>query len=147
MPAILIDTNILLYLFDQRDPNRQEQAARLLQKLEENDWGRLSVQCLAEFFNVTTRRLSPTLPLAEAVQHVERWMRTFPILPLTGNIVLEAARGVRDHHLVYYDAQLWASARFNQIPFLFSEDFQDGRSLEGVRFVNPFASDFNLNEW
>ena len=29
----------------------------------------------------------------------------------------------------------------------FSEDFQDGQVLEGVRFVNPFSGTFDLEEW
>jgi len=49
--------------------------------------------------------------------------------------------------LAYYDAQIWAAARLNQIPVVFSEDFNSGSTLEGVQFVNPFASDFVLETW
>jgi len=69
------------------------------------------------------------------------------VLPLTEQVALEATRGVRDHHLSYYDAQIWAAARLNQIPVIFSEDFQDGVMLEGIRFVNPFAPRFDLERW
>jgi predicted nucleic acid-binding protein len=62
-------------------------------------------------------------------------------------IILEAVRGVRDHTLAYYDAQIWASARLNQIPVVFSEDFQDGLTLEGVRFINPFGDGFSIEDW
>lgn len=62
-------------------------------------------------------------------------------------IVLEAARGARDHGLAYYDAQIWASARLNQVPTIFSEDFTDGQVLEGVRFINPFSTNFRLEDW
>ncbi len=37
-----------------------------------------------------------------------------------------------------------AAARLNQIPIVFSEDFQDGQTLEDVRFVNPFAGMFDV---
>ena len=47
----------------------------------------------------------------------------------------------------YYDAQLWATARLNQVPIIFSEDFAAGSVVEGVRFVNPFAEGFALNSW
>lgn len=66
---------------------------------------------------------------------------------LTPLIVLEAARGVRDHGLSYFDAQLWATARLNQVPLLLSEDFQDGCLLEGVRFLNPLVAGFDLAAW
>jgi predicted nucleic acid-binding protein len=55
--------------------------------------------------------------------------------------------GVRDHQLSYYGAQIWASARLNQVPVICGEDFQDGQILEGVRFVNPFADEFVIDEW
>ena len=46
-----------------------------------------------------------------------------------------------------YDAQIWAVAKLNQAPVVFSEDFSDGQVIEGVRFVNPFARDFQVEEW
>lgn len=58
--------------------------------------------------------------------------------------MLEAARGFRQHRLSYYDAQIWATARLNQVPTVFTEDFQDGQRLEGVRFVNPLVAGFEL---
>ena len=67
-----------------------------------------------------------------------------PVLSVTGPVVIEAARGVRDHRMSYWDAQIWATARLNQVDVVLSEDFQEGRLLEGVRFVNPFAPSFDV---
>ena len=63
---------------------------------------------------------------------------------MTGAIVLEAIRGVHTYRMPYWDAQIWALAHLNQIPVVLSEDFGDGVSIEGVRFVNPFSAGFNL---
>lgn len=147
MAQVLIDSNVLVYTFDQNEPRKQEQAVRVLGQLSASGNGLLSVQCLAEFASVSLRRLRPPLSAAEAADHIERFAQTFHILNLTAPIVIEAARGVRDHKLSYYDAQLWATARLNQIPTLFSEDFASNTSLAGVRFVNPFAEDFDLAAW
>lgn len=147
MTRILIDTNVLVYLFDTSDQPRQDQAVSILRHLEKTKQGQLSAQCLAEFFAATTRGNQPILPRADAFLHVQRWMNVYPVVPLTDSIVLEAARGSRDYNLAYYDAQIWAAARLNQISVIFSEDFQDGQILEGVRFVNPFASQFTLDRW
>jgi len=140
-----LDTNVLVYAFDLRDPERQLPAKDLLRRVEKEGVGRLSVQCLGEFFRVATLKLH--LSPAEMYTQVELWRDAFPVLDLTPQIVLEAARGVRDHGLAYYDAQIWAAARLNQIPVVFSEDFQDGRTLEGVRFANPFAEAFDIEAW
>jgi hypothetical protein len=32
-------------------------------------------------------------------------------------------------------------------PGFFSEDFQDGQVLEGVRFATPFAGTFDVESW
>ena len=147
MPPILIDTNVPVYLFDQDELEKQERAIRVLRQLEITGTGRLSVQSLAEFFSTATRKLLPPLTPAEAFVQVERFSLAYHTLELTPHIVLEAARGVRDHQLSYYDAQIWATARLNQIPIIFSEDFSPGITLEGVRFVNPFAADFVVEAW
>jgi predicted nucleic acid-binding protein len=147
MPPILIDTNILIYASDPGNPARQDQALNLLKHLEITRSGRLSVQCLAEFIHVSTRSLQAIYTQAEALEQVERLAQAFPIFDITLLVVLEAARGARDYRLAYYDAQIWASARLNQISLIFSEDFSDGQILEGVRFVNPFTAGFVLENW
>jgi predicted nucleic acid-binding protein len=147
MPFALVDTNILLYVFDPRDEMRQNQAIALLDRLEVSSAGCLSAQCLAEFMNVASKEHFSYIKPREAVQYARYWAQVFPVFDLTPMVVLEAARGVQDHQLSYYDAQIWAAARLNQAPLVFSEDFQDGAVLEGVRFVNPFSTDFDLTRW
>jgi predicted nucleic acid-binding protein len=147
MALILLDTNVIVYACDPGEPTKRDQAAQVLRFLEQAGNGRLSVQGLSEFVSATTRRLRPPLTAAEATQQVERLMLSFTVFDLTPMVVLEALRGVRDHHLAYYDAQVWATARLNQVPVIFSEDFNPNATLEGVRFVNPFAPDFVLENW
>ena len=77
---------------------------------------------------------------------VYRGVRT-PACALLPQVVLESARGVSDHLLPYYDAQIWAVARLNHISVVFGEDFNSGSTLEGVRFVDPFAAGFRNEDW
>ena len=147
MPPILIDTNILIYLYDFHDPRKQARSREVLDALGVSGFGRLSVQSLSEFLSIATRKLAPPLPPGDAIKQVESFLRLWPVFDLTPLIVLEAGRGLREHQLSYYDAQIWASARLNQVQVVFSEDFSDGSILEGVRFANPFAEEFVLAEW
>jgi predicted nucleic acid-binding protein len=59
-------------------------------------------------------------------------------------VVLEALRGVREHLLSYYEAQIWAVARLGQVAVILSEDFNAGTVLDGVSFTNPLEPDFDL---
>ena len=53
-------------------------------------------------------------------------------------------RGVLRYRLSYWDSLIWAAANMNDIPCVLSEDFSDGRRIEGVVFLNPFADGFAL---
>lgn len=138
----LIDTNVLIYPFDGRDPVKQVRARQVLSDLNRHKTGFLSSQGLSEFANVMLRKLN--LPPPQVYRLVDYYEQTFPVLPLTGVVVLEAARGVRDHSFAYYDAQIWASAKLNQLPSVLSEDFSPGSSVEGVNFSNPLDPSFNM---
>lgn len=147
MALILIDTNLLIYLHEQNEPAKQKQARFVLDKLQGVGAGRLSVQSLSEFANIAPKKLSPAVSISDVVEIVRAFASVFPICYVTPNIVADAARGVRDYQMAFYDAQIWACAKFNQLPIVFSEAFQDGQVLEGVRFVNPFGEKFVLEKW
>ena len=106
--------------------------------LQERASGCISVQSLAEFFSATTRGREPLLSVANACTRQSELARMWRVLDLTPAIALEAAAGVRDHRMSYWDAQIWATARLNQLPFVLSEDFQDGMVLGEVRVMDPF---------
>ena len=144
MTSILVDTNVLVYAYDPRDAAKNTRAQHLLQELRQSRRGILSVQTLAEFMRATQKL---AIPPRTAMQYVQAFASSWPVLNLTPPVVLEAARGVSDHVLSYYDAQIWAVARLNQIGVVFSEDFNNGSTLEGVRFVNPFAEEFAVEQW
>jgi len=41
----------------------------------------------------------------------------------------------------FRDAQVWATAKLNQIPVVLSQGFASGSVIEGVQFENPFAGE------
>ena len=127
MARYLLDTNVLVYGFDEAEPEKQARALDVVAR-------------------VATGRLRPPLPADGVFRHVGLYERAFPVVALTPAVVLEAVRGLRDHAFSYYDAQIWAAARLNQIPVVLSEDFASGSTVEGVTFVDPFDPDFDANE-
>ena len=144
---IIVDTNILLYAYDRGQPVKQRRALEVLDHLALQRMGVLTSQVLAEFFVNTIKKLQQPLSIEEAYHCIENYLLSWEILDITGAIVLEAARGVRTYRMTYWDAQIWSSARMNQIPVVFTEDFGPRRIIEGVRFVNPFRADFEMEAW
>jgi predicted nucleic acid-binding protein len=141
---MLLDTNVLVYATDPTVAEKQRRSVETMDRVVQRGVGCLSTQVVGEFFRVATEKLSKPLSPAEAHRQVSRFIEAWPVLSVTSLIVLEATRGVRDFGLPYWDAQLWATARLNQIGLVLSEDFQDRRLIDGVRFLNPFAPSFDL---
>ncbi len=135
--SYLLDTNLLLYPLDVRNPWKQARAKAILRHLARKGNAALPVQALSEFASVALRKLEPPLSPEEAARQVERLILAFPVFPLTPPVVLEALRGVEAYNLAFYDAQIWAIARLQGIPVVLSEDFPTGAVLESVRFLNP----------
>ncbi len=147
MNRILVDTNVLVYAYDPEGEEKQELALKILDELAVVRRGVLTAQVLAEFAVVALRKLAAILPPDRIATSLQRYLRSWPVLDITGLIILEAVRGVKEHKMPYYDAQIWASARLNQIPAVLSEDFASGSTVEGVAFINPFDKDFKLDDW
>ena len=95
------------------------------------------LQSLCEFFNVVTRKIGIGAPAASAF--VEAWQAVIPVEPATLGDLADARRAVAEHGLSFWDAMLWATVRRIGVRLLLSEDFQDGRTIEGVRIVDPFV--------
>jgi predicted nucleic acid-binding protein len=62
------------------------------------------------------------------------------VLPLTPAVTFRALDAVPRHGLSFWDALIWAAAKENGISVIHTEDFQDGRDIEGVQFRNPFVA-------
>jgi len=142
--AALVDANILVYTMDDSEPAKLERSLRLLDDLRSRRIGALSTQTLAEFFAVVTRRIRNPLPAEDALTQLTSFASAFPVYDITLPIVLEAARGATQHQMSYWDAQIWATAKLNQVPCVLTENMQGHQTLEGVRFLNPLARDFDL---
>ena len=148
MARYLLDTNVLVYSVDGNEPEKQARALDVLARVGRpspaGPTGGLPAQALAEFSRVAMGRLKPPVPADDVYRQIDLYERTFPVHPLTPAVVLEAVRGVRDHQFAYYDAQIWAVAKLNQVSVVLSEDFASGSTVEGVTFVDPFAEGFDV---
>jgi predicted nucleic acid-binding protein len=141
----LIDTNVLVYPHDVSEPTKAARAADLLRRARVAGTAALPAQVLAELASVLLKKMKPRLSPEAVEARIDGYEQAFPVLPLTGAIVREAVRGVREHKFSYYDAQLWAAARLAQIPMILSEDFNTGSRIEGVLFLDPFDPAFEVH--
>jgi predicted nucleic acid-binding protein len=142
MAAIsLIDTNVLVYRFDFRFPEKQAIATRLLREGLKTDSVRIPHQAVLEFMAVVTRVKTGSrslLSLAEATRETEELLDQFRILYPDAAVARTALRATAAYQLSWFDAHLWAYAECHGLAELVSEDFEHGRLYGSVRARNPF---------
>lgn len=140
MPA-LVDTNVLVYRYDPRFPEKQAIATDLLRRGIAEDRVRLPHQAVVEFVAVVTRPLDDGRPLLspdEARREAEEILAEFVVLYPTRGLLRTAIRGWAVYGLGWFDAHLWAYAEEYDLPELLSEDFQHDRLYGTVRAIDPF---------
>lgn len=137
----LVDTNILVYRFDPRFPDKQDIATALLRRGLVEDQVRIPHQAVVEFMAAVTRPLDggePLLAPDDARREAEELLAQFVILYPTELLLRTAIRGWAAYQLGWFDAHLWAYAETYGLPELISEDFQHDRLYGTVRAINPF---------
>ena len=140
--AALVDSNILVYCFDDRFPDKQQAARRLMRAGLETGALRLSHQSLLEFVAATTRRARAEAPLlsnTDAWHEMQNFMSIYPVLYPTEAILRAAVQAAALHRLTWFDAHVWAYADVFGLDEILSEDFQHGRQYGRIRATNPFA--------
>ena len=130
------DTNILFYAIEY-STDRKHALARRLVGLANPKQVPVLLQTLGELCNSFTKRRRDLLPQAE--EFVQSATELFEIVAADSADLLEALHAHQHHGLPYWDAVLWATTRRLECSLFLTEDLQDGRTLGGVTFRNPFT--------
>lgn len=101
--TLFVDTAVLVYAYDRAEPVKQRRGVEVLGRLAELGAGAISTQVLAELFVSLTRSLKAPLTPDEAYGRLRHYLRAWRVLPVTGLISLEAARGVCEHKMSFWD--------------------------------------------
>jgi predicted nucleic acid-binding protein len=134
-----LDTNIFVYSFDATAPTKARKATRLVREAVDTGKGIVSYQVVQEFFNVAFRRFAQPMSVAEAEQYLITVFRPLLAIHSSPALYVEALRIAGKHRLAWYDSIVVASALEGHCDTLYSEDFQHGLEIEGLRIENPFV--------
>jgi predicted nucleic acid-binding protein len=132
---VFVDSNILLYAEDVRDPPRRLIAATVLNELWASGTGVLSTQVLQEFYNVATRKLqiSPATARRIVAEYAE-----WPVVESTAQLIVSASILHERYRFSFWDAMVVEAALISGAMTLLSEDLQDGRRIGSLTIRNPF---------
>jgi len=131
-----LDTNILIYLFDETAPEKRQTATLLVERSLAGGSGCISWQVVQEALNVMTRKLCATPEDAQRFldEVMQPLWRIYPSASLyRGALDLQSR-----YRFSLYDSLIVASALEARCTTLFSEDLQHGQSIASLTILDPF---------
>jgi predicted nucleic acid-binding protein len=127
-----LDTNVIVYAFS-RDEDRAEAARSIVAR-----GGIVSVQVLNEFADVARRKLRfEWASVRAALDELDSLLD--PPLGLSPELHRDAVDLAERHGFRIYDSLILSAAKRAGCRLVYSEDMQDGRTVDGVLIRNPFA--------
>jgi predicted nucleic acid-binding protein len=136
--SAFVDTNVVVYAFDDDEPVKQEQAREVLAGSGDQVLV-LSTQVLAEFYVTVTRKLARPLDSATARQAVAH-LSDLPVVSTDADLVLAAIEVSRRHQLSLWDGLILQAAATADCNVVLTEDLSHGSVIGGVTVVNPFRA-------
>ncbi|HET6881496.1 MAG TPA: PIN domain-containing protein [Pirellulales bacterium] len=140
----LLDTGILLRMFDASDPHRSEILDSLKLMLRHKYQPAIAIQNAVEFWNVMTRPASARggygLSVAMTEQRLAHLERRFEVLAETAAVFAEWKRLAAAHRVVgkaAHDARLVAQMLVSKVPLMLTLNTNDFRRYRGITAVTP----------
>lgn len=129
-----VDTNILLYVNDPRDPTKQGIASSLVSRLTD---GVLLWQVACEYL-AAIRKLEPLgYDRTQAYQYIRDLQQVwYTVLP-TWSIIERAEKLMNHFSLSHWDSMIITACLEANVQTLYTEDFGYS-NIDGLEIVNPF---------
>jgi predicted nucleic acid-binding protein len=133
-----VDTNVLVYAYDNQDAQKQQQAKTVLRQLWREQTGCISIQVLQEFYVTTTRKLAQPLSIVEASQIISD-LGLWRIHQPQVEDILSAVQIQQRHQLSFWDSMIIRSANQLGCNVIWTEDLNEDQIVEGCLIKSPFS--------
>jgi len=129
-----VDTNIIIYANDGRDPAKQARARDVVAELMRNGHGVISTQVLQEYASVAISKLGQS---EEVVLRQLTLLETLETIRQSSQMIRRSVELKKTYQINFWDACIVANAEAAGCTTLYSEDLSTGQFYSGIRVVNP----------
>lgn len=132
-----LDTNILIYAFDQKFEAKRERSIQL--SSPDEPW-MINWQVVQEFCSVARHRFAIPLDPDFLGDYLELFLLPHCKVMPSAPIYQKALRIQQETQYRFYDCLIVAAALESGASILYSEDLQHNRAIGHLRIVNPFLT-------
>ncbi len=133
-----LDTNIFIYTFDNKEPEKQQKSQQLIQETLRTRKGIISYQIIQEFVNASLQKFSVSMEPEHCKSYIDNFL--YPLCEIfpSSELFKEAIDIKRETGLSYFDSLIVISAIKGNCKILYTEDMNDGQVIRGIKISNPF---------
>ena len=135
-----LDTNILIYSFDDSAPAKRDIAQRLIATALRQGCGAVSWQVVQEFLNVARHKWEEPMSAGDAGEYLSGTLEPLCSVFPSANLWRTALSLQAQSQYRFYDSLIVAAALQSGSKILYSEDLQAGRYFGDLEIQNPFAA-------
>jgi predicted nucleic acid-binding protein len=139
MRGDFLDSNVLLYLFDDTDSRKRRIAERLVETALREGTGWISFQVVQEVLNVLTRGFNPPADSADARRLLDDVLSPLWRVMPNGALYHQALEVRERYSYSFYDSLIVAAALESACERLYSEDLQNGQRIGDLTISDPFS--------
>jgi predicted nucleic acid-binding protein len=133
---VFLDTNLIVYANDARDPAKQARAIDLITTAMREGTGVVSTQVMQEYAVVAQGRLHQE---PDATVRQLLLLETLEVVQITPALIRRALELQWRYRVDFWDASILAAAEHAGCTVLLSEDLNPGQLYATVRVNNPFG--------
>jgi predicted nucleic acid-binding protein len=132
-----VDTNVLIYAHDRRDPRKQVLAVSLIQSQAD---GALLWQVACEYLSASRKLESQGYSLEQAWQDIRDLRSVWTTILPTWRVLDRAETLMASFSLSFWDALILAACLEGGVDRLYTEDFDAYPRVGGLEVIDPFAT-------
>ena len=133
-----LDTNVLVYSFDETAPAKREKSQALIEAALRSGRGAISWQVVQEFLNVALHKWERPMAPGDSVEYLGATLEPLCSVFPTATLWRSALALQIESQYRFYDSLIVASALQCGAKILYSEDLQAGRRFRDLELRNPF---------
>jgi len=136
-----VDTNVLVYRLDGREPDKQAKARQLLRRLNRDPVPTVLLwQVLGELIRqLRSWQDQGALTRDGLLRYVATFRRLFPLVPPTPQVIDHALDLTGRFSLSHWDSMLLGACKAAEVTTLYTEDMGAPATFGGVQLINPFV--------
>lgn len=134
-----LDTNIIIYSFDEGNPLKQKTARQLIEKGLKGHHGCVSYQVVQEFAHVATRKFAVPLTHDDCRHFIDLFLSPMWEVYASRDLVSSALDIAERWQYSFCNSLIIAAALEASCNILYSEDLQHRQKIYHLQIIDPFA--------